>query len=75
MDLLFQQTICVRHALVLAQVGPKSFPRRYRHCRDTNVTSQSRDDGIYGQGHNLVRPDGGSRSGYIGTQADVVFKY
>nr|WP_206079032.1 alginate export family protein [Mesorhizobium camelthorni] len=33
---------------------------------------ESLDDGIYDAGGGLVRPSGGSRSRYIGTQADVV---
>lgn len=36
---------------------------------------QSLDDGIYGPGLNLVRPDGGSRARHIGTQADVALDW
>jgi Alginate export len=32
---------------------------------------QSLGDGIYGSGLNLVRPDGGSRARYIGTQGEL----
>lgn len=32
---------------------------------------QSLGDGVYGPGLNLVRPDGGSRARYVGTQAGV----
>ncbi len=36
---------------------------------------QSLGDGLYGVGGNLIRPDGGSRSRYIGTQGDIVLDW
>ncbi|MFD1703468.1 alginate export family protein [Methylopila henanensis] len=33
---------------------------------------QSLDDGVYGNPGNLIRPSGGSRARYVGTQAEVV---